>query len=195
MKTRHSLLLAACAGLLFVQAARADPPAGWFVAGNAPNDYDFSRDASTAQSGRSSALIAVKSGVTAKGFGTLMQIFDAENYRGARWRMTGYLKTSDASKAQMWMRVDGPDRKVLSFDNMDSRPVRGTTGWTRYEIVLDIPADSLDIAFGFMLLEGVGKVWGDDFTFDKVDSTVPVTSPPNIAPVRPKAPVNTDFEN
>jgi hypothetical protein len=109
--------------------------------------------------------------------------------------MTGYLKTSDASKAQMWMRVEGPDRKVLSFDNMDSRPVHGTTGWTRYEIVLDVPADSLDIAFGFMLLEGAGKVWGDNFAFDKVDSSVPVTFPPNIALARSKEPVNTDFES
>jgi len=118
-------------------------PTGWFVAGSAPKDYEFSRDTSTAQSGQSSALIATKPGVTSNGFGTLMQTIDAENYRGARWRMSGYLKTSDAAKAQMWMRVDGPGTKILSFDNMDSRPVRGTTPWTRYEIVLDVPADSV----------------------------------------------------
>ena len=63
--------------------------------------------------------------------------------------MSGYLKTSEVTKAQMWMRVDGANTKILSFDNMDSRPVRGTTSWTRYEIVLDVPADSIDIAFGF----------------------------------------------
>ena len=195
MTIHRSPLLTLFAAFFFVHSARADLPTGWFVAGSTPSDYDFSRDKTTAQNGHSSALIATKPGTTPTGFGTLMQIIDAENYRGARWRMTGYLKTSDVAKAQMWMRVDGPDRKILSFDNMDSRPVHGTTGWTRYEIVLDVPADSLDIAFGFLLIEGGGKVWGDNFSFEKVDSTVPVTSPATVAPARPKEPINTDFEN
>jgi hypothetical protein len=189
-----SLLMALSIAFLSTAPAWAELPTGWFVAGSAPNDYEFSRDTSTAQSGQSSALIATKPGVTSNGFGTLMQIIDAQNYRGARWRMSGYLKTSDVAKAQMWMRVDG-DRKILSFDNMDSRPVRGTTGWTRYEIVLDVPADSIDIAFGFFLTQGGGKVWGDNFRFEKVDSTVPLTAPANAAAARPKEPVNTDFEN
>jgi hypothetical protein len=77
---------------------------------------------------------------------------------------------------------------------MDSRPVTGTTGWTRYEIVLDVPADGVDIAFGFFLAQA-GTVWGDNFRLEKVESTVPVTSPHPPAPSRPKTPVNTDFEN
>jgi hypothetical protein len=195
MTIRRWLLSAVCIAFPFALPAWAELPTGWFVAGNAPNDYEFSRDTSTAQSGRSSALIAAKAGVASSGFGTLMQIIDADNYRGARWRMTGYLKTSNVAKAQMWMRVDGPDKRILAFDNMDSRPVRGTTGWTRYEIVLDVPADSTDIAFGFFLMQGSGKVWGDTFNFEKVDSTVPLTAPVTAAPARPKEPVNTDFEN
>ena len=69
---------------------------------------------------------------------------------------------------------------------MGSRPVHGTTPWTRYEIVLDVPANSIEIAFGFFLTEGGGKVWGDDFKFEKIDSTVPVTAPAGVAPVQPK---------
>ena len=191
----RSFLLTLCIALLGAHPARAELPTGWFVAGSAPGDYEFSRDTSTAQSGQSSARIATKAGVTSNGFGTLMQVIDAENYRGARWRMSGYLKTSDVAKAQMWMRVDGPDKKILSFDNMDSRPARGTTAWTRYEIVLDVPANSIDIAFGFFLTQGGGKVWGDSFKFEKVDSTVPVTAPAPAAPVLSKEPINTDFEN
>jgi hypothetical protein len=104
-----------------------------------------------------------------------MQMIDAGNYRSGRWKLTGYLKTNDATRAQIFMRVEGPDRKVVSFDDMDSRSVTGTSGWTRYEIVLDVPADSVDIAFGFLLARG-GTVWGDNFSLGKVDSTVPVTS-------------------
>jgi hypothetical protein len=92
----------------------------------------------------------------------------------------------------MWMRVDGPDRKILSFDNMDSRPVHGTTSWTRYEIVLDVLANSID---GFLLTQGGGKAWGDNFKLEKVDSTVPVTAPASVAPARPKEPISTDFES
>jgi AraC family transcriptional regulator len=195
MTTPRSLLIAVCMAFLSAHPAWAELPTGWLVAGSAPNDYEFSRDTSTAQSGQSSALIAAKSGITSSGFGTLMQTIDADNYRGARWRMSCYLKTRDVAKAQMWMRVDGPDRKILSFDNMDSRPVRGTTPWTRYEIVLDVPADSIDIAFGFFLTQGGGKVWGDNFKFEKVDSTVPVTAPASVAPARPKEPINADFES
>jgi hypothetical protein len=189
------LFISVCMTFLSAHSAWAELPTGWFVAGSAPNDYEFSRDTSTAQSGQSSALIATKSGVTSNGFGTLMQIIDAENYRGARWRMSGFLKTSEVAKAQMWMRVDGPDRKILSFDNMDSRPVHGTTPWTHYEIVLDVPANSIEIAFGFFLTQGGGKVWGDNFKFEKVDTTVPVTAPASVAPVRPKEPINADFES
>jgi hypothetical protein len=179
--------------LAFVSAesVMAGIPKGWIIAGSAPTDYEFSRDGTTAISGQFSASIDAKPG--AKGFGTLMQMIDADTYRGGRWKLTGYLKTDDATRAQMWMRVEGPDRKVLSSDNMDFRPVTGTSGWTRYEIVLDVPADSVDIAFGFLLAQG-GTVWGDNFSLEKVDSTVPVTSTTTAASRRPKEPVNTDFE-
>jgi len=172
----------------------ADVPTGWIVAGSSPKDYEFSRDLTTASSGHYSALIAAKPGVVPTGFGTLMQTINAENYRDGRWRLSGYLKTSNATRAQMWMRVDGPDRKVVSFDNMDARPVTGTTGWTRYDIVLDVPSDSVDIAFGFLLTQG-GKVWGDNFRLEKVAAEAPVTSPATAATVLPKQPVNIDFEN
>lgn len=177
-----------------VTSVLADVPAGWIIAGSAAKDYEFARDGTTAASGKFSASITAKSDASANGFGTLMQMIDADNYRGARWKLSGYLKTSDATRAQMWMRVDGPDRKIVSFDNMDSRPVTGTTGWTRYEIVLDVPSDSVDIAFGFFLAQA-GTVWGDNFKLEKVESTVPVTSPTSVPPSRPKEPANADFEN
>jgi len=179
--------------LAFVSAGSvmAKIPAGWIIAGSDPKDYEFSRDETTAASGKFSASIDAKSG--ANGFGTLMQMIDADNYRGGRWKLTGYLRTNDATRAQMFMRVEGLDHKVVSSDNMDSRPVTGTSDWTSYEIVLDVPADSVDIAFGFLLAQG-GTVWGDNFRLEKVDSTVPVTSTTTAASSRPKDPVNTDFE-
>ena len=44
-----------------------------------------------------------------------MQSINAENYRGTRLSLSGYLKTQEAGRAQLWMRVDGSDRRVLSL--------------------------------------------------------------------------------
>jgi hypothetical protein len=168
---------------------QAQVPPGWLVAGSSPQDYDFSLDSSIPPNGHS-ALIAARSGVALQGFGTLMQVISAENYRGQHVRLSGYLKTYEATRAQMWMRVDGPERKVLSFDNMDSRPITGTTDWKRYDVVLDVPTDSASIAFGFLLTRG-GKVWGHDFGLEQVDASIPPTA--SASPQLPKEPVNMDF--
>ncbi len=185
--------LSFCLSCLGIALAQSEVPTGWVVAGSAPKDYEFARDATTAANGKYSASIVAKPNASPTGFGTLMQIFDADNYRGGRWKLSGYLKTAGVTRAQMWMRVDGPDHKVLSFDNMGDRPVTGTSGWTRYAIVLDVPPDSVDIAFGFLLIQA-GTVWADDFKIEKVDSTVPVTAPTPPA-AKPKGPVNADFES
>jgi hypothetical protein len=172
-----------------VPAGHAQVPAGWHVAGNAPQDFQFSVDPTEKWNGHPSALIAAKPGVVSNGFGTLMQTIRADDYRGARLRLSGYLKTEDAARAQMWMRVDGTDRSVKAFDNMDDRPVVATKDWGRYEIVLDVPPDSLDVAFGFLLSQQ-GKVWGADFHLDRADASAAVTS---AQVALPKEPANLDF--
>jgi hypothetical protein len=64
-------------------------------------------------------------------------------------------------------------------DGMRSRPIRGTTDWTRYEIVLDVPRAAPFISFGVSLVGG-GHVWFDDFRFDAVDASVPTTEEPPL---------------
>src|SRR5690348_2867933 len=177
-------------GLAVTGLAWAAPPAGWLIAGSAPANYVIAVETATPVSGSKSASITAKPAAARNGFATLMQMIAAEDYRGSRLRLSGYLRTAGADRSQMWMRVDGPDHQVLAFDNMDSRPVTGTTGWTRYDIVLDVPPTSIDIAFGFFLA-GSGKVWGADFQLDKVGTAVPVTSQ---EPILPRNPRNLNFE-
>ncbi len=45
--------------------------------------------------------------------------------------------------------------EMVAFDNMHDRPIKGTTGWQQYEVVLDIPRDSTGISF-WILLDGTG---------------------------------------
>jgi hypothetical protein len=93
----------------------------------------------------------------------------------------------------------------VSFDNMHDgktdRSVRGTTDWTKYEIVLDVPENSSTMAFGALLC-GKGQMWFDDLSFEVVDNSVETTGifKPEFANVEGKpaiggmGPSNLDFE-
>jgi hypothetical protein len=72
------------------------------------------------------------------------------------------------------MRVDKGTGPGVAFDNMQDRPIKGTTSWLRYDVVLDVPSDADDIAFG-VLLAGTGKIWLNGIEFEVVGSEVPTT--------------------
>jgi len=178
--------------------ARADMPSGWITAGSHPQDYEIGLDRNVSYTGRSSAYI--KAVASPRGFATLMQEFKADLYRGKRVRLSAHVKAMDVKDwAGLWMRVDGEKPAgssrptTLAFDNMFNRPIKGTTDWTRYEVVLDIPEHAAIIAFG-VLLNGRGEIWSDKFEFDLVDASVPVTATNSQLEQLPKQPVNLDFE-
>ena len=103
------------------------------------------------------------------GFGAMVQVIDASDYRCKRVRMAAYVKSEEVERwAGLWMRVDGPDYEMQSFDNMEDRPIQGSSDWTRYEIVLPVFEDSWEIFFG-ILLDGAGKLWLRDIQIDVVE--------------------------
>ncbi len=176
-----------CAGF----ASASGTPKGWFKAGSHPKEYLMAVDQDTVRSGKASAhlrcLVA-----DPKGFGTLMQSFNAEDYRGKRIRLTGYVKADDAEGGGFWMRVDGPAGNLLAFDNMSKRPIEGTRDWKSYAIVLDVPDTSESINLG--LMAKYGQLWMDDLKIEVVDKTVPVTDLNIGKEPGQRAPVNLDFE-
>jgi hypothetical protein len=120
-----------------------------------------------------------------------MQTFSAEQYLGKRVRMTGFVEAESVEGwAGLWMRVDGTERASISFDNMQQRPIKGTLPWQRYEIVLDVPAESSSISFG-ILLSGKGKVYLDDMRFEEAARSVKTTV---VTKHLPASPVNLAFE-
>ncbi|MBS1996720.1 MAG: hypothetical protein JSS86_10430 [Cyanobacteria bacterium SZAS LIN-2] len=170
-------------------------PSGWIKAGSEPHHYDMGLDDSQHHSGTRCSVI--RSNIPEiNGFGTLMQTFNASKYKGQRLKLSAWTKTRDVEGwAGVWMRVDGPDSakssaSYLSFDNMQDRPITGSTDWTSHDVVLDVPEESTNIAFG-VLLCGVGTVWMDDFEFQVVDSSTPTTGAGNLR----KEPVNLSFES
>ena len=140
-------------------------PKDWYQRGNKPNSYIMQLDYNTFYSGKSSASIVSKD-KKIKGFGTLMQTISAKNFRGKTITMRGMLKTEGVKKwTGFWLRIDSNDKKVLGFDNMQNRKIKGTADWTSYEITLHVPEHAETLNFGALLV-GTGKIWFDDLSFE-----------------------------
>lgn len=121
-------------------------------------------------------ILTIKSVISKiEGFGTLMKTTKPDLYLGKTVKMTVYVKSENVkSWAGLWMRVDYYDSNVLAFDNMHNRGIKGTTDWTKYEIVLFVPTEATLISYG-VLLDGTGQIWFKDVKLEVVDDTVPET--------------------
>jgi hypothetical protein len=166
------------------QAFAAGPPQGWFLAGNRPADYTSGTDAQVVYAGQPSAYLkSIKPEIN--GFGTLMQEFKADDYLGKRVRFSAFVRTEAVQDwAGLWMRVD-KGREAVSFDNMQDRPIKGTTAWQSYAVVLDVPSDATGLAFG-ILVHGVGSAWINGVVFEVVTAGAPVTGNLLVAPNGPQ---------
>jgi hypothetical protein len=186
----------AIGSLLAVQPSDTSPTAllklpdqkisGWVKGDTASEQYAVLVDSSVSLSHKASALIVVK-GIGGQGAGhlvqytadgrvtfpgagsgSLTQAIRADQFRGRRVRFSGYLKGLEFGKlARLWLRVDGAGH-ALEFGETTKT---ASTDWTKYEVVLNVPEDSLTIHFGFELING-GQLWGDDFRFEVVDDNV-----------------------
>lgn len=111
--------------------------------------------------------------VTSRHFAVLLQECGAADFRRKRVRMTGFIRTQEVTGwAGMMLRVDPQRGTALEFDNMQDRPIVGTTPWRRYEIELNVPQEGQTLSFGVVLV-GSGRVWLDDVTFERVGPTLP----------------------
>jgi beta-lactamase regulating signal transducer with metallopeptidase domain len=177
-------------------AITSEAPEGWWKNGSQVSSYVVGVDREQMHDGQPGAY--VKSIVPSiAGFGGMMQMCKAEKFIGKRLRYSGWMKTADTNSggAHLWFRVDGKGNGVmLQFDNMDGRQVTGTTDWQHYSIVLDVPADSTALAFGFFI-NGTGQAWVSGLKMEEVGLGVPST---NIAGkkdrILPDAPVNLGFQ-
>jgi len=182
---------ALCLFSITAVAAFADLPAGWFKAGSHPAEYDMGLDETVRRDGGKSSATVKSTAANPQGFGTLMQMSGPGEYRGKRVRLAGFVRSDKVTQwAGLWFRVDGPNNTTLAFDNMEQRAIKGTTDWTRCEIVLDVPNEAQRLAFG-VLLAGGGQVWMDDLRFEVVPTTVKTTGQ---GMVELPAPTNLNFE-
>ena len=174
-------------------------PAGWSFAGN-PHEYDCALDPGTTYNGKPSTYIKSKEGVKATALGSVVQEIKVTPYVGKRVRLSANLKSEDVEQwGGLWMRVDDANRpqkgfpSSVGFDDMHDRSVKGTTGWQKYSIVLDVPEGATDIYIGLALV-GPGRLWMNGDKVEVVGTDVPVTGKP-LAPPQPleKGPKNLSF--
>lgn len=166
---------------------------GWILSGSHPTFYEMKTDGQIFHTGMKSGLLASKTDVGEGQFGTMMQSFSAENWLGKRIKLSCFLKTDEVVKCGAWCRVDNSTGDVIQFDNMDNRPIQGTTDWNFYSIVLDVPKESASIHFGILLI-GTGKVWADGFKFEEVDLSVTSTNMLGQEKNLPLEPINLGFD-
>ena len=180
-------------------------PLGWRFDGQESQDFSISVSTAIQRTGAASAHI--RGGErAANGMATMAQSIRADAFRGKRVRLSAYLRTADAQAAGVWLRVDG-QTKPITLANMSGRLIKGTTDWRRYDIVLDVPAQTIGLAYGVMVL-GRGDIWVDDVSVQVVDPQTPVdpfTTVPDAPPQdssaviaryakRPLQPQNLGFE-
>ena len=163
--------------------------AGWIMAGSHPQQYHW-EVVPDAYEGERAARLAFRGRGSPRGFGTLMQTIRSDHYRTHRIRLSSAVRTENVEGwLGLWMRVDGPIQgNYLAFDNMQGRPVTGTTAWQRYDVVLDVAQEATGIAFG-VLLSGRGEGWIAGVRFEEVGTDVPTTGT-HAFPDRPQ---NLDF--
>jgi hypothetical protein len=179
--------------LLCCAAYAAELPAPWFMKGDKIESYDAGVDPAVVRDGKPSAFLKSKADKI-DGLATIKQRFSADKYRGKRLKVSAWLKTSNVKDAAgVWLRIDGNEHKMLAFDNMENRPVKGTTDWKQYSCVLDVPEFAHSIHFGFLLFD-TGEVWANSFQLQVVSNDVPTTDLLGIKDERlAPEPVNLDF--
>ena len=129
-------------------------PENWLNAGN--NNATITFDKQIKHDGEQSVLITSDSKEGFKGISLKLP----NNYAGQKITLSGYIKTEnvEGGYAGLWMRID-PE---IGFDNMNKRPIKGTTDWKKYEITLKLKPEDTDKILLGAILSGTGKMWIDD---------------------------------
>src|SRR5262249_34950196 len=95
-------------------------------------------------------------------FLVLLQRADAAPYQGKLIRLKAAVRIDAAGpldRAQLWLRVDRPNRRAGFFDNMDDRPIR-SKAWHDYEIAGNVARDAEKISLGLIVF-GSAPAWID----------------------------------
>jgi hypothetical protein len=173
----YKVLIAAALVAAVAQANDVDTklPQSWFKNGQPPAADKCLAGVDADLEARGTLNITLQCAEQLDGFVGAMQSFAANKYRGQRIRFSAQIKSKNLDGwGGIWMRVDDTDKPGASFDNMQGRPVKGTTDWTPYSVVLDASDKAQGIFFGTLMI-GKGQLWISDLRFEVVSHDTPLT--------------------
>ena len=76
------------------------------------------------------------------------------------YRISAHLKTANVKRSGMSVTIYGRDGRTIYEDISDE--TYGTTPWTLFEKIIELPKNCFALNVGFYLI-GKGKVWADEF--------------------------------
>lgn len=184
----HGLLAAPLVAVLVTALAGEAPlPEGWRFTGEDKHGCQATTDTVDHGPTPKAFVLRCDKSTGTQSFGTAMQIIAATDYAGKRVRLSAQVQGQDVARwGGLWMRADTPGEKGAAFDNMAGRPLTGSFGWREAQVVLDIPADSRTLNFGF-LLAGDGTLSATLFKLEVVPASVPTTGGHDQAPLPTRA--------
>ena len=92
--------------------------------------------------------------------------------RGKRLKFSAEIKTVDADSAGLWLTGSAENWHVT--DGMYDRLIKGSTGWSLENLVIDVPEDTRYVSFGLWMI-GNGSCTMRNPKIEIVDQSVPVT--------------------
>jgi len=135
--------------------------------------YQFALETQQPRTGEYSARLSRARGDIAppNDFGAITQCADTSPFHGRRLRYSAWVKTEGVKDGfcGLYVRLDGAALRPMWFENMGSRPITGSTDWTRYSIEFDVPQESRGMCFG-LVFTGAGTVWMDDVKFERLEA-------------------------
>ena len=111
-------------------------PAKWFRMGS--GDFTITTDSKTKYRGKSSALINFRSGQ----FGAIGTAIPAPEV-GTIVTVKAFMKLENVSEPiGLMLRIDDENNKVLAFDNMMQKGIKGSSNWKEYSVTLPLPENA-----------------------------------------------------
>jgi len=153
----------------------------WHAWSPNPNDYPLETDYNVTHDGHASLRIKyAPSGNAPKGSWMWwgQDIRDVKKYAGHTIRMTSWVKTENIGRLRPNLRPKGTNFNLVAQNRLIGQPATGTTDWTQYTVICNIPKNTLCLDTGFAFT-GSGTVWIDMRSlkyevFDNPDHPKPV---------------------
>lgn len=157
---RVSILILACLIAWAVQEWGSEQPLpdGWRWASMRADTANCKAFAGERPSLTSPRPVTLRCTSAAPGYVAARFNFPLDGLRGKTARLFAQVKVENVSdSARLWLRVDKPSQMGWQSDDMEDRPLKGTSDWVTVVVTVDVPEDASSL-FGGIALVGSGTI-------------------------------------